>query len=367
MRLATLNTKKNTSLTESNSSHDSDSKGNVGRKRVLPRKNRVGNLPTEITYKDDYNIVVLHQKAINTIDPNVRAVYSSKAYPLVQSYTLITPRAAKYVQIYGEDPPKIEEELLCQRNRIVEEYFDILREFFPNIYINKIDKPHEDGICPDCGMQLQDWTDYYYCTKCNLTCPISDIPIDLADGDTCSTNNTISKSTTDKKAQLRNVINKFEGLQSPDSIPETVRASINAYIEMNNIDVLTLTKEGLLAIMRKLRKEQGIITIEHYLDLNLLHNEITGHPLPNLSHIRDRLYRRYDELLKISNKKESGISLVNKLLFFLLKFLQLEEYPCTIADIPILKTCDCLSNWETEFRRLCPQLSKESRFNWSIT
>lgn len=352
------------------------------------RKKLVGQLPPEITYKDDYNIVVLHQKALNTIDPRDKVIYSVRAYPLIQQYTIINPRAAKHTHIYGEEVVKVEEELYDQRTRIVSEYLDILSDFFPKLVIKRIDSAHVEGICVKCGNQLQDWTDYYYCTNCHLTCPVSESLIDIADGENVSSTN-VSKSAVDKRLHFRNVVNKFEGLQSPDSIVVEVRELISRYIRDNNIVESSLTKEGLLSILKKLKRDNksslervsksiristafsadgyNVVTSDHFLDINLLHHELTGSALPNLSHIRDRLFKRYDELLKVSNKKESGISLATKQLFFLYKFLQLEEYPCSLPDIPVLKTCDCLSNWETEFRRLSPELTKISKLKWSIT
>lgn len=362
-----------TTKPEDNGINSGDSCNNLRTKRTdntkmkcTSKRKLVGQLPTEITYKDDYNIVLLHQKALNTIDDTSKPMFISRAYPIIQSYMMINPKSARTIQIYGEEPAKIEPALLEQRNRLVDEYLGVLQDFFPSLIVIRLERKHEEGICIDCGNILEDWNDYYYCSLCNLTCPVTDIPIDLADGENTTNTNT-SKSAVDKRAQLRYIVMKFEGLQAPDSIAPVVRQEISTYIDLTETDRDNLTKEQLFFIMKKLRKAGKAITTDNYHDINLLHHEITGHPLPNLSHIRDRIFRRYDELLKISNKKESGISLSTKLLFFLFKFLQLEEYPCAISDIPVLKLSDCLSNWETEFRRLCPELSKNSKFNWTIT
>lgn len=208
----------------------------------------------------------------------------------------------------------------------------------------------------ECGGQLQEWPDYNKCVRCNGLYPLRDNIIELADVEIGT-----ARSTSDKRAQFRNAVIHFEGTQDPKSIPIEVREAIVSFADRSSIDLTRATKETLFTIMQKKVKTVVIDDTtkqmsEFFPDINLLHHEFTGTPLPDLAHIRNRLFARFDEVSK------SGTSL--KIQYILYRLLRLEEYPCDITDFPSIYGSESFNTWETEFKKITTDLKKKSEYRW---
>jgi len=317
---------------------------------------RFGRVPKKIEYTNDFNIMKLHQQVLGEIDPNRRPSYWSEVRGLINQFIMLCPTASRREQEFGASPDKLDEEVLKeQKERIIDEYMKIVRNYF-DIDIKKKQKEIEEGKCEECGGELEEWPEYYKCLKCKAKYSVRETDIDLVD-----TENITTRATTDKKSQIKSTITHFEGRQPPETIPGEVRQAIKDYANKNCIDLTRITKEALYSIMHKKIKSimiegESKPMNEFFADINLLHHEFTGTPLPDITHIRDRLIKRYEELIKVGTTP--------KIQYTLYRLLQLEEYPCEIVDFPSLYGSESMSTWDSDFKKLVAEVKKTSKFRW---
>ena len=100
---------------------------------------------------------------------------------------------------------------------------------------------------------------------------------------------------------------------------------------------------------------------KYYEDINLIFNELTGTPCPNISEYEKTLIEDFDKLVIVYDKvikKDNKYNRSNFLnsYYILFQLLKRHSYPCKESDFPLIKTIDRKIEHDEIYEECCKQL-----------
>lgn len=258
--------------------------------------------------------------------------------------------------------------------KIIDQYMTILKDFFPNYYnlyqnlYSENEKiPKKKGVtmqndvkCENCDLEQ----DQFVHAENHLVCAFCGNVISLTNDNLISFRdiervNIGSKYIYDRKTHFRECIKRFQGKQNVN-IPSTIWQSLyekllryqlipENYKELEKKDAFkSVTKEHIHMFLKELGCSK------YYEDIVYIYHKITGHKIPDITHLENNLMADFDLLLETydavplhqllqlppwSNAKTERKNFINNQ-YVLYQLLRKYKYPCRKEDFQFLKTSD---------------------------
>lgn len=232
---------------------------------------------------------------------------------------------------------------------IIDRFFKIVRCYTDLKMIDYIDITADK--CQDCGIKLTVYDDsVYICTACGYTV---NGHVSTPSFNESNRINVSHRYIYDKKAHFSDSVKKFQGKQNT-TISDKLYKTIETKMRNHNISKSELTIDHLYEFLRS----TGFS--DHYEDVSLIFHKITGHELPDISHLESPLYKLFAQIDAIYDRyKEPGrVNFLNGQ-FVLFKLLQKLKYPCSEDDFYFLKTREKILEHDRIWKGLCLELNWE--------
>ena len=257
---------------------------------------------------------------------------------------------------------------------IIDQYINLLKEFFPshydiykNIYTETEKVPKKKGIktqsnikCSNCDLE----PDQFVHTDNHLVCSFCGNVISLTNDNLISFRdiervNIGSKYIYDRKTHFRECIKRFQGKQNvniPPQIWESLYEKLLRYqlvpVNYKDLDKKEAFKKVTKEHIHMFLKELGCS--KYYEDIVYIYHKITGHKIPDITHLENNLMADFDMLLETydsvplnkllllppwSTAKTERKNFINNQ-YVLYQLLRKYKYPCRKEDFQFLKTSD---------------------------
>lgn len=236
---------------------------------------------------------------------------------------------------------------------LLEQFLEIAKNYIPIRNYKK--ETQKKIICEDCN----NFTDFIYtentitCENCGMEQNIYTIQTNFKDIDRV---NLSQKYKYSKRVYFRETVNRFEGKQNK-KINQQVYDDIEKWFEKHNLldrDQITFHERH-----SKITKEHMYMALSetghnlHYEDINLLHNQFTGLPCPDISYIRNELFEDFDKVMSVYESID--VERVNSLnsQYILYQLLRRRKVKVNENDFGMLKTRDRLIDYDEIYQKIC--------------
>ena len=332
-------------------------------------------LYSEISENTSNDVLSDIKKKFKTVDTQSTQnfnFYIMQTISLLEEYEKIKKSLQK-VQFFRQNN-SIEDDKKERLQTIIDQYMNIIKEFFPNYYnmyqnINceseKITKKKGSTVqnnikCTNCNLEQ----DQFVYTDNHLVCSLCGNVISLTNDNLISFRdiervNIGSKYIYDRKTHFRECIKRFQGKQNvniPSHIWENLYEKLLSYqlIPKNYKDLdkkeafKLVTKEHIHMFLKELGCSK------YYEDIVYIYHKITGHEIPDITHLENNLMADFDLLLETydsvplnkllllppwSNSKTERKNFINNQ-YVLYQLLRKYKYSCKKEDFQFLKTSD---------------------------
>ena len=291
-------------------------------------------------------IKVLEHK-ISDIENKTRVhFYICETCEILEKYKKIlqTPLKISFMKNTQEDcPEKIE---------LVEKYLTICKKYtdFDTDFQKK-----KDILCLICKNTCLEIIDgcIYICSECGNQ---QDILINKSSYKDLDRINISVKYVYDRKIHFRDCMNQYQGKQNckidkkvfEDLKDQFKKHHLLVKSEDDAVKFSNITKEHIYIFLKELGYSK------HYENVNLIHLQITGKKLDNITHLEEKLLDDFDKLIDVYYKKfkhserKSFISTQ----YILYQLLMNYHHPCKKEEFAILKTLDRKS-FHDEICKVC--------------
>ena len=150
----------------------------------------------------------------------------------------------------------------------------------------------------------------------------------------------------EKKSHFKEGVRQFQGKQNK-VIDPSVYTKADTWLLMHNLlvkDAETkkekyskVTKDHIRIFLAQSKKTEENLT-KHYEDIHLIHSNLTGVPLHDISHLEEKLYYQFDLIVEAFESMDINRSNLLNSQFILKKLLQYNGYNVDSNDFPDLKT-----------------------------
>lgn len=232
-----------------------------------------------------------------------------------------------------------------RKKELYYQYMEIVNQCFPE-YKHILHKKIELKSCTLCSKPLEQVNQsFYVCKSCGHETQVSQNIFSYKDNERI---NITKKYTYDRRVHFRDCINQFQGKQQ-STISQDVYDKLYKKLEMHGLD--DKTKEDKRERFKNVTKQHITMFLKetgyskHYEDLNLIYHNITGAPLPDISHLEEKLVQDFDELNElyekhyIKTKKIKRKNFINTQ-YVLFQLLRRHKFPCDKNDFNFLKTTE---------------------------
>jgi hypothetical protein len=238
-----------------------------------------------------------------------------------------------------------------KKEDLLEKFLDIAKKYIP---IKTYKKEVKKKIACDCGNSSE-----FTHTENTITCEICGIEINVY---TIQTNfkdidrvNLSQKYKYSKKVYFRDTVNRYEGKQNK-RIVKKVYDDIENWLARHN---LLLEGDVFYEKHAKITKDHLYMALSetnhnlHYEDINLLHNQFTGIPCPDISNVRNELFDDFDKVMAVYETLE--VDRVNSLnsQYILYQLLRRRKVKVNENDFGMLKTRERLIDYDDIYKRIC--------------
>jgi hypothetical protein len=282
--------------------------------------------------------------------------YVNETEDIIRIYKKIQP--TRIVKIFGQKNQDIEdvnenEEI---RKILVNRYINISKKYY-NIRIIICNK--NNMKCDNCGFKLMMIESYIECNNCGLM--EENIDKNTSYDDMANINVT-NKFTYDRNKNFEEAVYSFQGKQNK-KIPDRVFEVIDNYFLSYKINRKKIDKELLQLVLR-----ENKLSI-YYDKLNYLLYHYTSEPLPDISHLERRLFRRYEVFNEVYEEfigDERSNALYGQ--YLLWSFLIMEKHKCNPTHFSMLQTREVIIEHDKIMERMVKILAtKYSDMNWKFT
>jgi hypothetical protein len=232
-----------------------------------------------------------------------------------------------------------------RKEDLLDMFLEIAKKYVP---IRTYKKEIKKKLACECGNS----TNFTH-TENTITCEICGIEINIY---TIQTNfkdinrvNLSQKYKYSKRVYFRDTVNRYEGKQNK-RIDKKVYDDIEVWFEKHNL--LIVDKDTFFDKHDRITKDHVYMALSetghnlHYEDINLLHNQFTGVPCPNISHVKNELFEDFDKVMAVYKTLE--VDRVNSLnsQYILYQLLRRRKVKVNVNDFGMLKTRERLIEYD---------------------
>lgn len=230
-------------------------------------------------------------------------------------------------------------------NKIKDKFIRIARKFFP---IESVESFHSIPECKTClnnSPVILLGTHINICAVCGTEVDVSQVSFAHNDNERV---NITSKYQYDRRVHFKECINQFQGKQNSTIKQKVYDSIILQLVNHGLVNEDATTKEEKYANVTKQHisiflKETGYSN--HYEDINMIYHNITGKPLPDISHIEHLLMEDFDKLSNIYDEEYIRTRKITRKNFIntqyvLYQLLKRHKFPCSRNDFVFLKTVE---------------------------
>jgi hypothetical protein len=314
----------------------------------------------EVRQDEGTNLHVLDKRVRKALEgqPQRLALYKSGVRAVMTSYSMLAPYKESEVVGEPERRDARSRDLADKKLLLIKRFADVARRF---VDVALSERERRDACCSSCDRPLEDRGDVVWCPVCLHVEDASfraDVPAAPEGGTSPSTS---IRNVNDKLNHFRLIPQLFQGKEDYDVQVEHLER-IEAHAEKYEIDLENVTKDTLLHILEVTGLSDDLE--EH---INLLHHTITGAPLPDISHLEERIFARHHEVVTVfAQMKTAGHKYTMKSWFLFYQYLVMEEYDVDARELPIVKLPESLAWHNATMRRIAALLTEQgSQFAWN--
>lgn len=149
--------------------------------------------------------------------------------------------------------------------------------------------------------------------------------------------NTTAKYYYVKKTNLQDAMRQYQGKQNK-TIPSKVYALVSEWMERNSMAVEDLTPQHLRTLFQQ-RRNDGYSAF--YDDVTLIHSEVTGCPPPDITHLENEIYAKFEKLVPVFyERRPTDRTSFPNVQYVLYQLLRLSNYECSIDEFSILEDAE---------------------------
>lgn len=237
-----------------------------------------------------------------------------------------------------------------KKEDLLEKFLDIAKKYIP---IKTYKKESHKKLSCECG-NTSDFThseNTVTCEVCGIENSIYTIQTNFKDIDRV---NLSQKYKYSKRVYFRDTVNRYEGKQNK-KINKKVYDDVENWLEKHN---LLVAGESFHEKHSKISKDHLYMALSetghnlHYEDINLLHNQFTGCPCPDISHVRNELFEDFDKVMVIYETLD--VDRVNSLnsQYILYQLLRRRKVKVNENDFGMLKTRDRLIDYDEIYSKI---------------
>ena len=312
-------------------------------------------LQTPLTYSKKKELEkeksFLEQKIRDIESNNIFAEYVCLTQKILSEYMklLDIPMNISFFTKHKKD-----NEIERKKEDLVDQFLDIAKLYIP---INTYKKEISTKLSCDCGNTSEFITNdtNVICENCGREHNIHTIHTNFKDIDRV---NLSQKYKYSRHVYFRETVNRYEGKQNK-KINKKVYDDLEKWFTKHNLLINNDTDKTFYERHLKISKEHVYMALSetgnnlHYEDINLLHNQFTGIPCPDVSEFRDDLF---DDFNKVMNVYESiDVDRVNSLnsQYILYQLLRRRKIRVNENDFGMLKTRERLIEYDEIYQKIC--------------
>lgn len=237
-----------------------------------------------------------------------------------------------------------------KKDDLLEKFLDIAKKYIP---IKTFKKEFQKKLICECG-NTSDFThseNTVTCEVCGIENNTYTIQTNFKDIDRV---NLSQKYKYSKRVYFRDTVNRYEGKQNK-KINKKVYDNVEVWLEKHN---LLVHGENFHEKHSKISKDHIYMALSetghnlHYEDINLLHNQFTGCPCPDISSVRNELFEDFDKVMAIYETLD--VDRVNSLnsQYILYQLLRRRKIKVKEEDFGMLKTRDRLIDYDEIYSKI---------------
>jgi hypothetical protein len=291
---------------------------------------------------------VLTEKIKNLETNNMFTEYICISQKIISEYMQLLTVPVN-ISFFGKKKETSETEE--KKENLLEKFLDVAKNYIP---IRTYKKETKRKISCDCGNS----TDFTH-TENTITCEVCGIETNIY---TIQTNfkdidrvNLSQKYKYSKRVYFRDTVNRYEGKQNKKIDKKVYDDTENWFIRHN----LLVEGNSFHERHSKITKDHLYMALSetghnlHYEDINLLHNQFTGIPCPDISYIRNELFDDFDKVMNVYETME--VDRVNSLnsQYILYQLLRRRKVKVNENDFGMLKTRDRLIEYDEIYSQIC--------------
>ena len=323
-------------------------KNSVRRSEVVCIKKDISELASEI------NRIKTKQKLFK---------YQSLTKTHLEAYQKI----GRYIQIINFGEIAKAKTIDSNRIRIIMEYLGIARKYI------KINLIHVEKSNQDCQICSVDLSEVYPNDVGMIKCPGCQVEthyLQPTQQENYAVNNTGKSNYKDKETFIKGIC-RYEGKQKvifPSDLLDTLDSYFKSKGCPSRKDSPNIELVGTVEGRRKRKgtnREMMMTALRdtsfstHYEDCNLLSNLIWGSELPDLTMIRDRILRDYDESQQVFNRVKGSRKSSLGADYRLFRHLWHLGFPCHPSDFKIVTTPAIIKYYEEVWEKVCTEIGTE--------
>lgn len=319
---------------------------------IIEKLNNINKTSTNIIEINKNNIQIqeLTDKIANAKSKNNKALYIVSSIKYLTEYKKIVDNPVKIDFTTNKTVAPVN---CAEKNILIIKYLNVAELYIDiNQYISHksgSEKIIDSSICV-CGKKMKNIQDEFICNNCGIKSNNVESFAVYKDIDRVNISSTYKY---DMRQHLKEALDNYQGKQKT-IVPQEVYDIINMYVKNMNIDVITKK------IIWDILKENKYSV--YYNDVNKIHHEITGIPLPNILDIEDKINKDIDDISQVYEevKNPNRKNFINAQLTICL-LLKRHGHKCKLSDFHILSTHKYLKEHLDTCRRI------ELRLNWEKT
>lgn len=310
---------------------------------------------TSIEIMDDLQSKIKNDTKIS--DSQNFYFYLTQAYSYLDEFTRLKEKLQKiqFFRNHAPNPDENKENIQV----VIQKYIDLVEQYFPNQFTylwndvkdtngKKRNIAHAlQKTCSNCESKNDSFVlseNHFTCSQCgNVLTTTNDNLISFNDIERI---NIGSKYSYDRRVHFKDSVKRFQGKQNVNIPKELfdnlVQHFLNFRLIPSNYNELPksvafkkVTREHIHIFLKELGYSK------FYDDIVYIYHKITGHPIPDITHLENQLYIDFDILVEEYDKtfKSDRKNFINNQ-YVLFQLLKKYNYQCRKEDFNFLKTND---------------------------